>query len=228
MIYVNGDSWTSGWPLEGTFGHRNHSWPHLLSELSSIEVFNDARTASSNYRIYRRTFDYILNNSPKIAIICLTSWARFELGDIKSGRIHQYLPHQKEVAFFYKKYWNPYLEYSNLLRRLLSLQCVAQVKSTKLYFLDTFNDNLNMNPSYEWFTDILKMGDIFSKMDDEYIAKKYKKIIDLDKHINYNMFISDKSYQSLVNDCELVEGHPVEDGHIKIAKLIYEVIKKDI
>ena len=160
MIYVNGDSWTSGWPLEGTFGHRNHSWPHLLSELSSIEVFNDARTASSNYRIYRRTFDYILNNSPKIAIICLTSWARFELGDIKSGRIHQYLPHQKEVAFFYKKYWNPYLEYSNLLRRILSLQCVAQIKSTKLYFLDTFNDNLNMNPSYEWFTDILKMGDL--------------------------------------------------------------------
>jgi hypothetical protein len=94
--------------------------------------------------------------------------------------------------------------------------------------LDTFNDNLNRNPSHEWFKDILKMGDIFSKMDDEYIAKKYKKIIDLDKHINYNMFISDKSYQSLVNDCELVEGHPVEDGHIKIAKLIYEVIKKDI
>lgn len=228
MIYVNGDSWTSGWPLEGTYGHREHSWPYLLSKITGVDVCNDARPASSNYRIYRRTFDYILNNSPQIAIVGLTSWARFELGDTGSGRIHQYLPHQTEVAFFYKKYWHPYLEYSNLLRQILSLQCVAQVKSTKLYFLDTFNDNLIRNPSYEWFHNILKMGNVVEKMNDEYISKKYQKIIDLDKNISYNMFISDKSYQSLIGDCKLIEGHPVEDGHEKIAKIIYEVIKKDI
>jgi hypothetical protein len=158
-------------------------------DLSNTQDF-DFRIQKPNYlklsekkfktpqQAYSVAFDYILNNSPKIAIICLTSWARFELGDNKSGRIHQCLPNQKEVAFFYKKYWNPYLEYSNLLRHILSLQCVAQVKSTKLYFLDTFNDNLNKNPSYEWFTDTLKMGDAFSKMDDErlkiLISKKTK------------------------------------------------------
>ena len=99
MIYVNGDSWTSGWPDEETFGHREFSWPHLLSLKLNDTVINDARAASSNYRIYRRTFDYLLNNKPTLSIVCLTNWIRIEMGNIESVKIYQYLPIRDKKYF---------------------------------------------------------------------------------------------------------------------------------
>ena len=120
MIYVNGDSWTSGWPAEETYGHQEFSWPYLLSLKLNQPVLNDARAASSNYRIYRITFDYLLTNRPKIAIVFLTSWLRIEHGNCESGKIYQYLPGRDPK--FYKNDWHPYLSYTNFLRQIISLQ----------------------------------------------------------------------------------------------------------
>jgi hypothetical protein len=225
-MYVNGDSWTSGWPLEETQGHRESSWPHLLSQLTSLKVVNDARAGCSNYRIYRKTFDYILNYKPAIAIVCLTQWSRFELGDTRTGKIHQYIPGHKESKSLYLTHWHPYLEYSNFLRQIISLQKIS-TQSTKLYFVDTFKDNLQKNLNLDWFKQILNYNDVFHQMDDSRIEKKFSVVFNLNKHINYHNFILDKSYQELIEGCELVKGHPVLSGHMKFAEILYDKIFKE-
>lgn len=224
MIYVNGDSWTSGWPLEELRSHRRDSWPHLLEQTTGIPVLNDAEAGCSNDRIYRRTFDYILEHRPTFAIVCITSWLRFELGNTQSGRIYQYMPSNENIDY-YKEHWHPYLSYTNLLRQIISLQNICQ--STELYFLDTLANNIQRRPSMQWFVDVLKMGDVFDHMDDTRIQKKFSKILALNKHINYDRFISDHSYQELVADCKMVDSHPVEDGHKRIAAVIGTKIFKE-
>ena len=223
MIYVNGDSWTSGWPDEETYGHRNFSWPHLLSLKINEPVINDAEAGCSNDRIYRRTFDYLLLNKPKLAIICLTHWVRFELGNTASGKIYQYQP-SKDIVI-YKDHWHPYLAYSNFLRQIISLQNIANATNTQLLILDTFNNNLNQAITYDWFVDILKEGMVFDQLDDQRINRKFNTVVELSNLINYNMFISDKSYQSLINGCKLIKDHPVKDGHERIADIVYHAIK---
>ena len=224
MIYVNGDSWTSGWPQEEILGHRDNSWPHLLGLMIGEQVLNDAEAGCSNDRIYRRTFDFILKNKPTTAIVCLTSWLRFELGDTQSGRIYQYMPSNDNVKF-YKKHWHPYLAYTNFLRQIISLQSICT--ETDIYFLDTVKNNLQREPTLHWFKEVLRLGGVFDTMDDERIEKKFDTIVNLNKHINYNLFISDKSYQELVSHCKMVEDHPIDDGHKVIANIIYTKIFKD-
>ena len=223
MIYVNGDSWTSGWPEEEIYGHREFSWPHLLSLKINENILNDARAGCSNDRIYRRTFDYLMLNSPSLAIVCWTTWVRFEMGNSASGKIYQYRPDNDKVI--YKNYWHPYLAYSNFLRQIISLQTLAKSKNIKLFLLDTFSNNLNRTPSHEWFVRLLKKGGVFDLMDDDRINSKYNKIVELNNLIDYNMFISDKSYQEIIKGYKLDRGHPLSDGHQHIADVIYTAIK---
>ena len=187
-------------------------------------MINDARAASSNYRIYRRSFDYILSNVPDIAIIFFTSWVRLELGNAESGKIYQYIPARDPL--FFKNDWSPYLAYTTFLRQIISLQLASKSVGTKLYMLDTFNDNLIKHPTKEWFITILKDNTMFDKFDDERIEKKFNKILALNQLIDYNMFISESSYQTLINGCTLKQGHPIKDGHENIATKVYNAISK--
>jgi len=224
MIYVNGDSWTSGWPDEETYGHREFSWPYLLGQLLEEPVFNDARAASSNYRIYRRTFDYLLNQTPDLAIVAWTQWIRVEFGNAASGKIYQYIP-TRDPGFF-KRDWHPYLAYTNFLRQIISLQKIAENTNTKLWMIDTFRDNLIVNPTLEWFKDILREGQVFDLMDDDRIEKKFNKVLALNNHIDYDKFMFVDSYQDLIKDFQLVKNHPVKDGHQHLSQMIYNYLRK--
>lgn len=223
MIYVNGDSWTAGWPDEETYGHRLFAWPHLLSVKMNDTVINDARAGSSNHRIYRRTFDYLLTHKPEIAIVALTGWVRFEQGRRGTGKIWQHVPNGQGADY---KDWNPYLAYTNFLRQIISLQCVAKQTNTKLYLLDTFDENLLRNPTYEWFVEALKLSDAFDSMNDDMIADKFKKVLALNALIDYTGFISEHSYRKLILGAKLIKDHPTIDGHEKIADIIYNKLKE--
>ena len=224
MIYVNGDSWTSGWPDEETYGHREYSWPYLLGQLLEQPVFNDARAASSNYRIHRRTFDYLLNQTPDLSIVAWTKWIRIEFGNAGSGKIYQYIP-SRDPEFF-KKDWHPYLAYTNFLRQIISLQITAEKTNTKLCMIDTFQNNLIVNPTLEWFKDILREGQVFDLMDDDRIEQKFNKVLALNKHIDYDKFMFKNSYQELVKDFQLVKDHPVKEGHQHMSEMIYNYLRK--
>jgi hypothetical protein len=165
----------------------------------------------------------LLNNKPTLSIVCLTNWIRIELGNVESGKIYQYLP-IKDKKYF-KNDWHPYLAYTTFLRQIISLQSIANTTNNRLLFLDTFNNNLNRTPTFDWFVELMKLGDVFTKMNDDRLNKKFNTVVALTKHIDYNMFLSEDSYQTLIAGYSLIKGHPVKDGHEKIANFIYNKIK---
>jgi hypothetical protein len=227
-LLVSGDSWTSCWPLETRLGHRNFGWPNLVSQHFNFSLIDKSRGASSNYRIYRKAVDGILQGTD-IALVFLTSWARFETGatyGLNPGRIYQHLPSHKDSEQAFKLFFNGYKNYADMLRQIISLQSLAKTKNIPCYFLDTFSNNLYQNISLEQFKDVLRYNiDMFDNIDDARIEDKLKTIKMLESNIDWSKFISDQSYQDLIQGCYLDQNHPLEDGHAKIADIVINFLE---
>ena len=116
-----------------------------------------------------------------------------------------------------------------MLRMVISLQTTAKAQNTDCYFLDTFENNLLFDITLDEFKKILKFNPvIYNNMDDSRIEDKFNTVKILTSAVNREMFISKSTYQALIKDCKLVESHPVEDGHSKIANVVLEFLKEKI
>lgn len=233
-LLVSGDSWTSCWPLEQRLGHRNDGWPNLVASKLNYQLIDKSRAGSSNYRIYRKAFDGLLDSSNDLVLVFLTSWTRMETGSgygEKPGRIYQHVSgtKTKETEYVFKQFFNGYKNYTDMLRMVISLQATAKSHNTDCYFLDTFENNLLFDITPDEFKKILEFNPvIYDNMDDHRIEDKFNTVRLLTSAINREMFISKSTYQALIKDCKLVESHPVEDGHSKIADVVLEFLKEKI
>jgi hypothetical protein len=231
-LVVSGDSWTSCWPLEERLGHRDNGWPNLVASKLNYKLIDKSRAGSSNYRIYRKAFDGLLDSSNNLVLVFLTSWTRMETGSgygEKPGRIYQHVPGQKtkETEYVFKQFFNGYKNYTDMLRMIISLQTIAKSRDTNCYFLDTFENNLLFDITLDKFKQILKFNPVlYDNMDDCRIENKFNAVKLLTAAIDRSMFISRSPYQTLIKDCKLVESHPVEDGHSKIANIVLEFLKE--
>tara|TARA_B110000503_G_C6962189_1_gene335576 strand:+ start:29 stop:754 length:726 start_codon:yes stop_codon:yes gene_type:complete len=231
-ILVSGDSWTSCWPLEARLGHRDNGWPNLVALKLNYRLIDKSRAGSSNYRIYRKAFDGLLDSSNNLVLVFLTSWTRMETGSgygEKPGRIYQHISGQKtkETEYVFKQFFNGYKNYTDMLRMIISLQTIAKSQDTNCYFLDTFENNLLFDITLDKFRQILKFNMVlYDNMDDCRVENKFNTVKLLTAAIDRSMFISKSTYQALIKDCNLVEGHPVEDGHYKIANVVLEFLKE--
>jgi hypothetical protein len=231
-LLVSGDSWTSCWPLEERLGHRNNGWPNLVASKLNYRLIDKSRAGSSNYRIYRKAFDGLLDSSNNLVLVFLTSWTRMETGSgygEKPGRIYQHIPgvKTKETEYVFKQFFNGYKNYTDMLRMIISLQITAKSRDTNCYFLDTFENNLLFDITLDKFKQILKFNPVlYDNMDDRRVEDKFNTVKLLTAAIDRSMFISTSTYQALIKDCKLVESHPVEDGHSKIADVVLEFLKE--
>ena len=227
-MFVTGDSWTSCWPLEEKLGHRNFGWPTLVASHFNYNLIDKSRGGSSNYRIYRKAFEGILDENVDLVIAFLSSWTRLETGSTygeKPGCIYQHLPGNNEEIF--KKFFHGYKNYTDSLRMIVSIQTLSKQYSKPLYLLDTFRDNIYKNISLNDFIKILKFNDlVFDHMPDQRMKEKFNKVKLLEKHIDWSMFIHPKSYQEIISGCKLIEKHPVEDGHQKISQVVIDYLQK--
>ena len=227
-LFVSGDSWTSCWPLEQELGHRNFGWPILVSNHFNFDLVDKSRAGSSNYRIYRKAFDGLLNGA-NLVLVFLTSWTRFETGATfgpKPGQIYQHISHKKESTEAFRLFFNGYKNYTDMLRQIIALQALSSVKQVPCYFLDTFDNNLSRNLSIEEFKQILKFNiEVYDNTDDQRIESKYNVIKNLESMIDWNKFISTQSYQSLIKGSKLLQMHPIEDGHSKIAQIVINFLE---
>jgi len=227
-LLVSGDSWTSCWPLEETLGHRKFGWPSIVASTFDCEVIDKSRGASSNYRIYRKAVEGLLDPNVDITIVFLSSWTRMETGNTlgdKPGRIYQHLPGNDPDIF--EKFFNGYKNYTDSLRMIISLQSIAIANNQSCFFLDTFNDNIYRNLTKDKFKKIISLNPKeFSNMHDQRIDEKFKKVKNLEKAIDWTKFISDKPYQEIVKGCKLFNGHPLEDGHAKIAQVVVDFLQE--
>ena len=226
-VLVTGCSFTSGWPLEEILGHRNFAWPKLVSDYFGYNLIDKSRGSSSNYRIYRKAVEGILDENVDIVIVFLSAWTRLEVGGNygeKPGHIYQHLPGNNREVF--EKFFNGYKNYTDSLRAIISLQNLSKQYNKPVYFLDTFRDNIYRNISYDQFVKILKYNDlVFENWNDEYVEHKFKKVKFLEKHINWNSFMHSKSYEELVAGCKFIKKHPAEDGHKKISEVVINFLK---
>lgn len=222
-LLVSGDSWTSCWPLEEKLGHRQFGWPSLVSNHFNFELIDKSRAGSSNYRIYRKAFNGILENAD-LVLVFLTSWTRFETGGTfgpKPGQIYQHILGHIDSNQAFKLFFDSYKNYTDMLRQIISLQSLSITKNVPCWFLDTFSNNLHRNITLEDFKKILKLNiAVFDQMDDKRIEDKFKIVKMLEENIDWTKFISADSYQAIIQDCKMESAHPVADGHAKIASTV--------
>jgi len=232
-ILVSGDSWTSCWPLEERLGHRNFGWPNLVASNLNYQLIDKSRAGSSNYRIYRKAFDGVIQYQPEVVMVALTYWPRMETGSgygMKPGRIYQHLisDNSTESEYVFKNFFSGYKNYCDMLRMIISLQNLATSCSTKCYFLDSHDNNLRFDITKDDFKTILSYNSItYDNMDDEMIDDKFNNVKRLTSQINQNLFVSLESYQSLVRDCDHDQGHPLQDGHSKMAGIIIKFLREN-
>ena len=227
-LLVSGDSWTSCWPLEERLGHRNFGWPNLVAKHFEFELIDKSRSGSSNYRIYRKAFNGLLQDVD-LVLVFLTSWVRFETGATfgpKPGGIYQHLPCDPEFKRAFDLFFNGYKNYTDMLRQIISLQAVAKTQKIPCFFLDTFSDNLYQNITLDQFKNLLKYNiEIFDNIDDQRIEDKFQVVKCLESAIDWSSFISHNSYSQLIQGCKLEKGHPVEDGHAKVAEVVINFLE---
>lgn len=217
-VLVSGDSWTSGWPLEEDLKTRDFSWPSLASRRLGYRLRDKSRAGSSNARIYRKAFDGLLDPEIDMCWVWLTHWARVETGHTNSGRIWQHIPVQKESQELFTQWFHPYLNYSNMLRQIISLQSLACAVKKPIWFLDTVKNNLIWDMDLDKFKDLLRSSpDVFDAMDDERIEQKLSIVQNLTKAIDTSHFMGLESYQSIVAGLAQDRGHPMQDAHRKMA-----------
>lgn len=226
-LLVSGDSWTSCWPLEEQLGHRLLGWPNIVATRFGFDLIDTSRAGSSNYRIFRKAFQKILER-PTLSIVFLTSYTRFETGVLygeKPGKIYQHIIQNPASNEAFRKFFNGYKQYSDMLRQIISLQAVSQKYNVQCFFLDTFSKNLFTDLTLNDFNRILTESNQFDYLDDATILKKYKNIKELEHNIDWSLFISKDSYDKLIQGCDLVQSHPVEDGHLKIADIVTQFLQ---
>ena len=227
-LLVSGDSWTSCWPLEEELGHRNFGWPLLVASALDCELVDKSRAGSSNYRIYRKAIEGILDPTVDTVIVFLTHWTRFETGSTygdKPGCIYQHQAGRDANVF--EKFFNSYKNYTDSLRMIISMQALASVYKTNCWFLDTFNKNIYRNITMLNFKKILKLNpEEFDNIDDSRINDKFKKVKVLESAVAWEKFISEQSYQQIIQDCRLIKGHPVQEGHLKISQVVTDFLRE--
>jgi hypothetical protein len=229
-LCVSGDSWTSGWPLESR-GKKHLCWPALVAKHFDIKLVDKSRSGSSNYRIYRKAVEGIFDSNIDTVIVFLTFWTRWELGSTSTSEsysgIRQHIPTDTDTSIF-KKFFNGYKQYTDSLRFILSLQSMAKQHNTKCYFLDTFKDNVYNKQciTIEEFKKILQFNILeYDNMSDQRIIGKFDNVRNLYKHIDKKQFINDISYEEVIKNCKTDKGHPVEDGHQKIAQVVINFLQ---
>lgn len=227
-LLVSGDSWTSCWPLEEDLGHRDHGWPSLVANALDFVLIDKSRAGTSNYRIYRKAVEGILDPTVDTVIVFLTSWTRFETGSTYGDKPGQIYQHQPGIdADIFEKFFNGYKNYTDSLRMIISLQALASVHNTDCWFLDTFSKNIYKDITISDFKKILKLNPKeFDNIDDDRIRDKFKKVKVLESAVDWTSFISDQSYQQIIHNCRLVKGHPVEDGHLRIAQVVIDFLRE--
>ena len=230
-ILVSGDSWTAGWPLEESVPREKFTWPNLVAQHFESDLIDKSRSASSNYRIFRKGFEGILDSSVDTVILFLTSWTRWETGSgygDKPGRIYQQSVRYKHNVELFKNFFNGYKQYTDCLRQIISLQSMAKTYGTACYFLDNFDNNVYNKHiiTEKQFKSILSSNIIeYDNMDNQRVKEKFNKVLNLYKHVDKKQFISLRSYQDLIKGCKLVELHPVEDGHKQIARIVIDFLE---
>jgi lysophospholipase L1-like esterase len=211
-ILTVGDSFTYGDELQD---RECTAWPYVLGNLTNSQVTNIGKSGCGNQSILRRTLEHISeSNSYDMVIIGWTSPGRIEWQDSIGGeydiwpamvaehvcRAHSW---RKDFIDYITKHHDPVFLCRQYLVNIISLQSFFQANNIKYMMLDTVSNE------YYKLQSINKLQTLVNVVNKEHF-------------IGWgNTGMAEIAYGTPKGP----KGHPLEDGHQKIAEHINEHIR---
>lgn len=203
-----GDSFTYGDELTDPF----QAWPYKLANRINYALNNMGVSGASNDSILRRTFEELSCNHYDLLVVGWTSPGRIEWKDQigipysiwpgfpNNSHFTSDHPWRKTLIDFVSQHHNPEYLYQRYLIQVLSLQSYCDTRGIKLLMIDIMQNNY-------------------------YRAVGQEQHKDLEDQINKKHFVGWGKFGMTELTDHLPAGpggHPLDQGHEKIAQTIYE------
>jgi hypothetical protein len=211
ILYTIGDSFTYGDELNNP---KKDAWPVLLSNKLGMSLINEGRSGIGNEFIVKKTIQAVSKYKPNLVIIAWTSCGRVEFSDQygaydiwpgynsrafshdRSGK----LEYRHELIKYISKHNNDVHEYRRWLRQVILLQSFLQSHSIDYIMCTVFDNQHRFKKYYDG-------------------NKGYYELID---HTRFVGWPNDGMVEWAYGTPQGPGGHPLEQGHRKIAEKIYE------
>jgi hypothetical protein len=209
MIYAIGDSFTYGDELPS----QNLAWPSILAKRLNKKIINQGKCATGNHRIVKRTIDAVLDKA-EMLILGWTDCNRLEFADDKgiydiwAGRNYkafQFETPQDRITLikYLTAYDLPEYNYANWLRQVILVQnlCKAnQIPCVMFNACGSYESHIKYHK---------KFPHLVAAIDDNYFVD--------------GMFVGVGHWTYKLPHGP--NGHPLQEGHHKIADKIYGHIR---
>jgi lysophospholipase L1-like esterase len=208
MIYAIGDSFTFGDELES----QERAWPAVLGSMLDRQIINKGRPATGNTRIVKRAIDAVIADAEMIIIgwsDCNRQEFADEIGiyDIWAGRnyraFQQDHTHRIDMIKYLTAYDSPEYYYTNWLRQVILVQSLCKLNNVPCIMFVACGANESHRQYHRNF---------------EQLVNK----------IDQSMFVGSMS-NSVAEWCYGMpygpNGHPLVEGHQRIAEKINEHIR---
>jgi lysophospholipase L1-like esterase len=205
-IITTGCSFTKGY---GLLNCLTDSWPSLLAKKFNLECINLAEPGAGNEYISNIALEYALLNdcSDCFFIIAYSDFIRLDFVYNENEVVHLVPNGRKHIKLrdcIYPYYANQKYLFKKFLFQVLKTQ--TWLESNNISYI-MVNSIIEINPL------------ILEKLDPQNIHKK----INFDQYINFDSC----NFNSIIHpDGKLLDGHPNELGHQRIADTIYNWIIK--
>lgn len=211
ILYTVGDSFTYGDELSDP---KKDSWPAVLSDKLSMSLINEGRSGVGNEYIVKKTIQAVSKYRPSLVIIAWTSCGRIEFADqygvydiwpgcssraFSEDRSSK-LEYRHELIKYVNQHNNDMHEYRRWLRNVILLQSFLQNQSIDYIMCNVFD---NQHRFEKYYKD----------------NQEYYELID---HTRFLGWPKDGMVEWAHRTPKGPGGHPLEEGHKKIAEEIYE------
>ena len=209
MIYTVGDSFTYGQELPNP---QQQAWPKLLADRLDMPLINEGRPGAGNEYIVKQTIKAVAKHKPKLAVIAWTSCGRQEHAD--DWGVYDIWPGCSSKAFDkdpklqYRKDLIKYItvnnniehEYRRWLRQVVLLQSFLQNHQIDYIMCSVFDNQHRFGKFYK-------------------DNQRYYELIDHTKFVGWP---NDGMVEWAYGTPHGPGGHPLEQGHQRIAEKLYE------
>lgn len=210
LLYTVGDSFTYGQELADP---DQQAWPRLLANRLGYQLVNDGRPGTGTEFAVKRTMQAVASLQPDLVVVGWTSCGRTEYADAggvydiwpgctrRRRHVHS-APHRQDLIKYITLYNNQLHEYRRWLRQIILLQSFLSCYNISYLFASAF-DNQVLNSKYQNHN------------------QKYWDMIDTTRFVGWpDQGFAEWAYGTPQGP----GGHPLEQGHQRIADKLYEAV----
>lgn len=235
-LYFGGCSGVAGQDLSNP---QRDAFPAIVADRLQADFLNDARSGSSNDRIFSRAlrhidqFDHFFISWTSIDRRTLTmpgnlAEAELTLAFQEHDRLKKYAPFRDYGTLYYGHWYSPLREFQNFLSQIISLGSIFECKGKKYTMIMSSRNSWPM-----WTTDedsfIKQAKHTGLKLDRDQLMLEYQhthrllSMIDRDKFVGFGeFFLTEQTKNYPVGPTK----HPLEECHSMYADRVLEHYRK--